>query len=78
MKSSRSYLVFGLVLAVTLEIGFQTWWNKQWGDYASPVVMFLAGVMTCFLALKLIGYKKESIAIAKENNKSKSIVKWDC
>ncbi len=76
MKVFSSFPAFWLMIAITLEIGFQTWWNKQWGDYASPVVMFLAGVATCFIAYKMIAFKKESIPtdLQKENQLRKSLV----
>jgi hypothetical protein len=75
MKFFSSNAVFFLLLAVTLEIGLQTWWNKQWGDYASPTIMFLAGLATCWLAYRLIAFEKQPIPLVKndENNFRKSI-----
>ncbi|MDG1435614.1 MAG: hypothetical protein P8M17_03515 [Saprospiraceae bacterium] len=61
MKIFRSNLVILLLFSVTLEIGLQTWWNKQWGDYASPTIMFLAGLATCWLVYRLIAFEKPSI-----------------
>lgn len=76
MKFLKSYPSIWLLLAVLFEIGFQTWWNKQWGDYLSPTVMFLAGVMTCILAYRLVAQKSEPIPLKtnSESIKSKSIV----
>ena len=61
MKIFRSNLVILLLFSVTLEIGLQTWWNKQWGDYASPTIMFLAGLATCWLVYRLIAFEKPSV-----------------
>ncbi len=76
MKIFKSYPVFWLILAVTLEIGFQTWWNKQWGDYISPTVMFLSGVLTCWVAYRMIAFKKDPVPmdLNADNEKRKSIV----
>ncbi len=76
MKIFSSNVVFFLLLSATLEIGLQTWWNKQWGDYASPTIMFLAGLATCWLAYRLIAFEKEPISLVKnrENDFRKSIV----
>ena len=76
MKIFSSNLVILLLLAVTLEVGLQTWWNKQWGDYASPTIMFFAGLATCWLAYRLIAFEKQPIPLAEinENNVRKSIV----
>ncbi len=75
MKIFSSNAVFWLLLAVTFEIGLQTWWNKQWGDYASPTIMFLAGLATCWFAYRLIAFEKEPILKEKntENNIRKNI-----
>lgn len=72
MRLFNSKTTVGLVLVIILEIGLQTWWNKQWGDYASPTIMFLASMLTCWLAVQLIGFKKESI---KFDNSEKSILR---
>ncbi|MFK8005033.1 MAG: hypothetical protein AB8H03_01625 [Saprospiraceae bacterium] len=76
MKIFKSNLVILLFLAVTLEIGLQTWWNKQWGDYASPTILFLAGLATCWLTYKLIAFEKQPIPLVKndDGNTRKSIV----
>ena len=76
MNIFKSYPVFWLILAVTLEIGFQTWWNKQWGDYISPTVMFLSGVLTCLVAYRMVAFKKEpvKIDINSDHEKWKSLV----
>ena len=65
MKLFSSKAIVGLLIAITFEIGLQTWWNKQWGDYASPTIMFLAGLATCWLSYRLIAFKKEPIALVK-------------
>lgn len=76
MKTLKSKAVIFLLLSVILEIGLQTWWNKQWGDYASPTIMFLAGLATCFFAYKLIGFEKQPILFVENPKKDsrKSIV----
>ncbi|MEM6965623.1 MAG: hypothetical protein AAF573_12705 [Bacteroidota bacterium] len=76
MQFLKSYPSIWLLLAVFIEVGFQTWWNKQWGDYLSPTVMFLAGVMTCWVAYRMVAFKTEPIPLAKtaESVKRKSIV----
>jgi hypothetical protein len=73
---SSNIVVLLLLLAVTFEIGLQTWWNKQWGDYASPTILFLAGLATCWLAYRLIAFEKQPIPLAEkqENNVRKGIV----
>ena len=60
MQNKKPYLIAGLLLSIFLELGFQTWWNKQWGDYASPIILLLAGLSTCYFAYHLLAFEKQT------------------
>ena len=58
MQDKKPYLIAALLFSIFIELGFQTWWNKQWGDYASPLVLLLAGLSTCFFSYRLLAFQK--------------------
>ena len=60
MQDKKPYLIGAFLFSIFVELGFQTWWNKQWGDYLSPVVLLLAGISTCYFAYRLLAFEKET------------------
>lgn len=73
---SRIVLISLLLISIFIEVGMQTWWNVAFGEYWSPFVMFLSGVLICLIAFRLIVFEKEPIPILKnkKDDTRKSIV----
>ena len=70
MQILKSLQGLWLLIFVFIELGFQTWWHKQWGDHLSPIVLFLAGIGTCWMAFRMVAFKKspiESIPLTTQN-----------
>ena len=68
MKIFKDYPVFWLILFVVMELGFHTWWHKQWGEYANPTVLLLAGLMICWIAYRLVVVKNQPIPISTQDS----------
>lgn len=64
MQDKKPYLIGAFLFSIFIELGFQTWWNKQWGDYLSPVILLLAGISTCYFAYRLLAFQKETALIS--------------
>ena len=61
MQDKKPFFIGAFLFSIFMELGLQTWWNKQWGDYASPVILLIAGLSTCYFAYRLLAFQKNSV-----------------
>ena len=54
-----------LALAFVVELGMITYWRKSWGDYGSPMLWFVAALLTALLPLLWTAYSEGPQSLLK-------------
>ena len=68
MNFFKSSPILWLLLFAILELGSQTFWVKDWGPYANPTILLISGIMVCWIAFRMIGFKDQPIPISNQKS----------
>jgi len=73
MKKKQFILSIAILITTIVELGFQTCWRNVFGEHLNSVLLLVGGVLTCWLAYQLIGFKQNT-ALTTANSSSSLVL----